>query len=107
MTSSATLLSAPPFKDKVEEVTGKTITPTKLQEAILLVNHRRRVLQRINRLRGVQPVPISGRDVLLANQISFYDDPMCFTDSMGKLCEELEQLVGAGQGVVPGPSHTP
>jgi benzoyl-CoA reductase/2-hydroxyglutaryl-CoA dehydratase subunit BcrC/BadD/HgdB len=76
MRSSATLLSALLFKDKVEEVTGKTINPTKLQEAILLVNHRRRVLQRINRLRAVQPVPISGRDVLLANQLSFYDDPI-------------------------------
>jgi benzoyl-CoA reductase/2-hydroxyglutaryl-CoA dehydratase subunit BcrC/BadD/HgdB len=89
------------FKDKIEEVTGKTITPAKLQEAIRLVNGRRRVLQRLNQLRAAQPVPISGRDVLLANQISFYDDPVRFTDSIGKLCDELEQRVGAGQGVVP------
>jgi benzoyl-CoA reductase/2-hydroxyglutaryl-CoA dehydratase subunit BcrC/BadD/HgdB len=89
------------FKDKIEEVTGKTITPAKLQEAIGLVNNRRRVLQRLNQLRAAHPVPISGRDVLLANQISFYDDPVRFTDSIGKLCDELERRVGAGQGVVP------
>ncbi len=89
------------FKDKIEEVTEKTITPAKLQEAIRLVNSRRRVLQRLNQLRAAHPVPISGRDVLLANQISFYDDPVRFTDSIGKLCDELEQRVGAGQGVVP------
>ena len=89
------------FKDKIEEVTGKTITAAKLQEAIRLVNSRRRVLQRLNRLRAAHPVPISGRDVLLANQISFYDDPVRFTDSIGKLCDELEQRMGAGQGVVP------
>jgi benzoyl-CoA reductase/2-hydroxyglutaryl-CoA dehydratase subunit BcrC/BadD/HgdB len=89
------------FKDKIEEVTGKTITPNKLQEAIKLVNDRRRVLQRLNTLRAAQPVPISGRDVLLANQISFYDDPVRFTTSIGKLCDELEQRVQAGTGVVP------
>jgi benzoyl-CoA reductase/2-hydroxyglutaryl-CoA dehydratase subunit BcrC/BadD/HgdB len=89
------------FRDKIEEVTGMTITPAKLQEAIRLVNGRRRVLQRLNQLRAAHPVPISGRDVLLANQISFYDDPVRFTDSIGKLCDELEQRVGAGQGVVP------
>jgi benzoyl-CoA reductase/2-hydroxyglutaryl-CoA dehydratase subunit BcrC/BadD/HgdB len=89
------------FKDKIEEVTGKTITPEKLREAIRLVNNRRRVLQRLNQLRAAHPVPISGRDVLLANQISFYDDPVRFTESIGKLCDELEQRVGAGQGVVP------
>jgi benzoyl-CoA reductase/2-hydroxyglutaryl-CoA dehydratase subunit BcrC/BadD/HgdB len=89
------------FKDRIEEVTGKSITPAKLQEAIRLVNSRRRVLQRLNQLRAAHPVPISGRDVLLANQISFYDDPVRFTDSIGKLCDELEHRVGAGQGVVP------
>ena len=89
------------FKDKIEEVTGKTITVPALKEAIHLVNGRRRVLQRLNRLRAASPVPISGRDVLLINQISFYDDPVRFTENIGKLCDELEGRVKAGDGIVP------
>ena len=89
------------FKDRVEETTGKKITVPKLQDAIRLVNRRRKVLQRLNTLRANSPVPISGRDALLINQISFYDDPERFTESIGKLCDELEQRVKAGEGVVP------
>jgi len=89
------------FKDKIEEITGKTITASNLSDAIRLVNGRRRVLQRLNRLRAASPVPISGRDVLLINQISFYDDPVRFTENIGKLCDELEERVKAGEGIVP------
>jgi benzoyl-CoA reductase/2-hydroxyglutaryl-CoA dehydratase subunit BcrC/BadD/HgdB len=89
------------FKDKIEEVTGETITAPKLGEAIRLLNDRRRVLRRLNRLRAASPVPISGRDALLINQISFYDDPVRFTEKIGQLCDELEARVTAGKGVVP------
>lgn len=89
------------FKDKVEEVTGNTVTPTALKEAIRVVNERRRVLQRLNRLRAASPVPISGRDVLLVNQISFYDDPVRFTENIAKLCDEIEERVKAAEGIVP------
>lgn len=89
------------FKAKIEEITGKTITTAKLKEAIKLVNSRRKVLQRLNRLRAAVPAPISGRDVLLVNQISFYDDPVRFTAKIGELCDELEEKVKAGQGIVP------
>ncbi len=88
------------FKDKVEEVTGNAITAAKLKEAIRIVNARRRVLQRLNRLRAAVPVPISGRDVLLVNQIGFYDDPIRFTAKIGELCDELELRVKAGEGIV-------
>jgi benzoyl-CoA reductase/2-hydroxyglutaryl-CoA dehydratase subunit BcrC/BadD/HgdB len=89
------------FKDKIEAVTGKTITAEKLKAAIKLVNDRRRVLQRLNRLRAAVPTPISGRDVILANQISFYDDPVRFTTKINELCDELEKRVQAGEGIVP------
>ena len=90
------------FKDRVEQVTGNSVTAPKLREAIRLVNDRRRVLQRLNRLRAASPVPISGRDVLLINQIGFYDDPVRFTENIGKLCDEIEGRVKAGEGVVSG-----
>jgi len=89
------------FKDTVEEATGNTVTAARLSEAIRLVNERRRVLQRLNRLRAASPVPISGRDVLLVNQISFYDDPVRFTENIGKLCDEIEGRVKAGEGIAP------
>ena len=89
------------FMARVEEVTGNTITADKLKEAIRLVNARRQVLQRLNRLRAAVPTPISGRDVLLINQISFYDDPVRFTAKIGELCGELEEKIKAGQGIVP------
>ncbi len=89
------------FKNKVEEMTGKKITAQSLKDAIHLVNGRRLVLQRLNRLRAAVPVPISGRDALLINQISFYDDPVRFTAKIGELCDELAERVKAGEGVVP------
>ena len=89
------------FKERIEEVAGKEITAASLKEAIKLVNRRRRVLQRLNKLRAAVPTPISGRDVLLINQVSFYDDPVRFTGKIGELCDELENRVKAGEGVVP------
>ncbi|MDR3555162.1 MAG: double-cubane-cluster-containing anaerobic reductase [Syntrophobacteraceae bacterium] len=89
------------FKSKVEEITGNKITASGLKDAIHLVNERRRVLQRLNRLRATVPTPISGRDALLINQISFYDDPVRFTTKIGELCDELEERVKSGVGVVP------
>jgi benzoyl-CoA reductase/2-hydroxyglutaryl-CoA dehydratase subunit BcrC/BadD/HgdB len=92
------------FKAEIEELTGNTITAPRLKEAIKLVNARRAVLQRLNRLRAAAPAPISGRDALLINQISFYDDPVRFTQKIGELCDELEQKIKAGQGVAPADS---
>jgi benzoyl-CoA reductase/2-hydroxyglutaryl-CoA dehydratase subunit BcrC/BadD/HgdB len=89
------------FKAKIEEITGNTITAAKLKDAIKLVNSRRQVLQRLNRLRAAVPTPISGRDVLLINQISFYDDPVRFTTKINELCDELEEKIKAGKGIVP------
>jgi len=87
------------FKAEIERITGATITAPRLKEAIRLVNARRAVLQRLNKLRTVSPVPISGRDVLLINQISFYDDPERFTGKIGVLCDELEARIEKGEGV--------
>jgi benzoyl-CoA reductase/2-hydroxyglutaryl-CoA dehydratase subunit BcrC/BadD/HgdB len=89
------------FKDKVEETTGNKITVEGLKEATHLLNSRRRVLQRLNRLREAVPTPISGRDALLINQISFYDDPVRFTSKIEELCDELEERVKSGQGIAP------
>ncbi|MBI5967392.1 MAG: 2-hydroxyacyl-CoA dehydratase, partial [Deltaproteobacteria bacterium] len=66
-----------------------------------LVNERRRALQRLSKLRAADPAPISGLDALLVNQISFYDDPVRFTQMTNQLCDELEDRVKKRTGVAP------
>lgn len=90
------------FKSAVENLTGREITADRLKEAIKLINARRRVLQRLNQLRAAEPLPISGRDVLLVNQVSFYDDPARFTQKIGELCDELEHKIQRKEGVADG-----
>jgi benzoyl-CoA reductase/2-hydroxyglutaryl-CoA dehydratase subunit BcrC/BadD/HgdB len=89
------------FKDVIEELTGNLITAEKLSQAIELVNQRRLALQRLYNLRKVRPVPISGKDALLATQVSFYDDAKRDTQMLNELCDELDKRVAAGQGVAP------
>ncbi|KAB1442831.1 double-cubane-cluster-containing anaerobic reductase [Pseudodesulfovibrio senegalensis] len=84
---------------EVEKLTGNTVTAEKLKQGIKTVNARRRVLQRLNKLRAASPAPISGRDALLINQISFYDDPERFTAKINELCDELETRIAEKQGV--------
>lgn len=88
------------YKELLEELTGNTITVSKLQQAVTTVNNKRRALQRLYALRSTSPAPISGRDALLINQVSFYDDPVRFTQSIDTLCDQMEERVAAGEGVV-------
>ncbi len=78
------------FAEVCERVTGRKITPENLKEAIKTVNDRRRAQLRLRGARRASPTPISGRDALLVNQIAFYDNPVRFTGSVNKLCDELE-----------------
>ena len=89
------------FKDKVEEVTGNTITAEKLSAAIKLINDKRRALARLYELRKNEKLPISGKDALVISQIAFYDDSTRFTQMTNKLCDELDQRVKDGVSVFP------
>lgn len=89
------------YKNKLEELTGKTIGVEELKSGIATVNAKRKAIQRLNALRKADPAPISGRDALLINQISFYDDPVRFTTKMHELCDEIEQRIAKGEGVAP------
>ncbi|WP_316900824.1 double-cubane-cluster-containing anaerobic reductase [Pseudodesulfovibrio indicus] len=85
----------------LEELTGVTITAEKLAEGIRITNAKRKALQRLTALRAASPAPISGRDSLLINQISFYDDPVRFTAKINELCDELQERIGQGKGIAP------
>ncbi len=89
------------FLEAVEELTGNSIDVEKLRQGIRTVNAKREAMARLQRLRWADPAPISGLDGLLANQVFFYDNPERFTDSVNKLCDELEQRANKGEGVVP------
>jgi len=89
------------FKETIEGLTGVTIDAPRLRKGIEIVNNKRKAIHRLSELRRADPVPISGLDALLINQVSFYDDPIRFTESVNKICDELEVKVLEGKGVCP------
>jgi benzoyl-CoA reductase/2-hydroxyglutaryl-CoA dehydratase subunit BcrC/BadD/HgdB len=89
------------FKSAVEDLTGVRITAESLKEAIRTVNAKRAAIHRLSSLRKADPAPISGLDALLANQVFFYDNPARFTESVNKICDELEKRIEEKKGVFP------
>ncbi|MCX8031452.1 MAG: double-cubane-cluster-containing anaerobic reductase [Thermodesulfovibrionales bacterium] len=84
------------FKLKIEKVAKREISFDDLAKAIKIVNDKRKALQRLNKLRYHKPSPISGKDVLLIEQIAFFDDPIRFTEKVNRLCDELEDRIEKG-----------
>lgn len=89
------------FKNAVEKLTGLGIDLERLRKGIQIVNNKRKAIHRLSGLRKADPSPISGLDALLANQVFFYDDPARYTDSLNKICDELEKRIEEGKGVFP------
>jgi len=89
------------FKEAVEYLTGIKIDPARLKKGIELVNNKRAAMHRLASLRKADPAPISGLDALLSNQVYFYDDVPRFTDSVNKICDELEVRIKNDEGVFP------
>lgn len=93
------LLELKDFKSHLEKVTGKTITKENLIEGIKIINEKRNAMKRLEKIRMSDPIIISGKDSLLIEQISFYDDPVRFTQQLNSLCDELELRVNSGNTV--------
>lgn len=89
------------FKNELEKLTGITIDAARLKKGIAIANNKRKALYRLAALRSADPAPISGLDALLINQVAFYDNPERFTESVNKICDELEQRIKKGEGVFP------
>lgn len=83
------------FKSHIEEVTGKKLSLDEIKEGTRIVNAKRKALQRLDALRGMNPdvVPISGKDGLFVTQVGFMDDPVRYTQKVNELCDELEKRV--------------
>lgn len=89
------------FKEAVEKLTGISIDATRLKKGIDIVNNKRKAIHRLSDLRKADPSPISGLDALLANQVFFYDNPVRFTESVNKICDELKKRIEKKEGVFP------
>ncbi len=89
------------FIAKLEKVSGKKVTVASLKKAVEIVNAKRMAVKRLAAIRAADPAPISGLDALLVNQVFFHDDPLRFTESVNKLCDELELRVKNRTGVFP------
>jgi len=81
------------FARKLEEISGKKITCENLKKGVDIIKKRDTALKRLSAIRSNDPSPISGLDALLVNQISFYDDPLRFTEKVNELCDELEERI--------------
>jgi len=84
------------LKRNLEEFTGNRITKNGLRAAIELTNRRRALIRRLYETRKRPAVPIWGRDVMLATNMWFHDDPERWARQMELLCDEVE---GKKEGV--------
>jgi benzoyl-CoA reductase/2-hydroxyglutaryl-CoA dehydratase subunit BcrC/BadD/HgdB len=89
------------FVRAVEDLTGRRIDAAGLRKGMAIVNAKRQALARLSALRAFDPAPISGLDALLITQVSFYDNPVRFTEAVNRVCDELEERVRQGQGAAP------
>jgi benzoyl-CoA reductase/2-hydroxyglutaryl-CoA dehydratase subunit BcrC/BadD/HgdB len=89
------------FKKAMEDLSGVTLDEERLRKGIEIVNNKRKAIHRLAGLRKHDPAAISGLDALLINQVFFYDDPVRYTESVHKICDELEQRNEKGEGVFP------
>ncbi|WP_028321621.1 double-cubane-cluster-containing anaerobic reductase [Desulfatiglans anilini] len=89
------------FKEAVEDLTGIPVTAESLKQAVRTVNAKRAAVHRLSLLRKADPAPVSGLDALLVNQVFFYDNPARFTESVNKICDELERRIELKKGVFP------
>lgn len=89
------------FAAFIERETKVKLTKDNLSEGIAKINNKRAALKRLAALRKASPAPIHGLDVLLINQLAFFDDPVRFAHQVNVLCDELEERIASKEGVAP------
>lgn len=89
------------FAAFIEQETKVKLTGDDLAKGIRKINNKRKALKRLAALRRASPAPIHGLDVLLVNQLAFFDDPERFAKQVNLLCDELEGRIARKEGVVP------
>jgi benzoyl-CoA reductase/2-hydroxyglutaryl-CoA dehydratase subunit BcrC/BadD/HgdB len=79
-------------KEKIEDLTETKITGKRLRSAIELLQRATKAFRRLQEIRKGSPV-IMGRDAMLVNQTSTWDDIKRWTQKTEELCDELEKRV--------------
>ncbi len=80
------------IKEKIEKLTGNKITRKNLKASIELMQRATKAFRRLQDLRKGIPV-ITGRDAMLVNQTSLWDNIKRWTQKTNELCDELEKSV--------------
>jgi benzoyl-CoA reductase/2-hydroxyglutaryl-CoA dehydratase subunit BcrC/BadD/HgdB len=80
------------IKEKLEKLTGNKIIRKNLKASIELMQRATKAFRRIQDLRKGAPV-ITGRDAMLVNQTSLWDNIERWTQKVNELCDELEKRV--------------
>jgi benzoyl-CoA reductase/2-hydroxyglutaryl-CoA dehydratase subunit BcrC/BadD/HgdB len=92
------------LKEKIEKLTGRAITRKGMRDGIEITLKATGAARRLQDLRKGPPV-ISGRDAMLVDQMSFFDDIQRWTEKTNLLCDELEKKVK--EKVYVAPENTP
>jgi benzoyl-CoA reductase/2-hydroxyglutaryl-CoA dehydratase subunit BcrC/BadD/HgdB len=79
-------------KQKIEDLTGNKITDRKLMSTIKLLQKATKAFRRLQDIRKGSPV-IMGRDAMLVNQTSMWDNIERWTQKTEELCDELEERI--------------
>ena len=88
------------IKEKIEKLTGSSINRKKMRSAIKTTLKATEAFRRLQELRKGSHI-ISGRDAMLVNQVSFYDDIPRWTEKTSRLCDELEKKAEEKSYVAP------
>jgi benzoyl-CoA reductase/2-hydroxyglutaryl-CoA dehydratase subunit BcrC/BadD/HgdB len=87
-------------EDKIEKLTHRSITRKAIRAAIKTTLKATEASRRLQELRKDSNV-ISGRDAMLVEQMSFYDDIPRWTEKTNLLCDELEKKVSEKAYIAP------
>lgn len=88
------------LKGKIEKLTGKTISGKAMRSSIETTLKATEAARRLQDIRKGPPV-ISGRDAMLVDQMSFFDDIRRWTEKTNLLCDELEKKVSEQSYIAP------
>lgn len=79
------------LKEKLEGLTGNTISDKRLKESIDSINQVRGLLKKISQLRKQQPPPVGGYDFIRLSHYSFYCDLRELISKLNDLYEQLRK----------------
>jgi len=79
------------LKEKLESLTGNSITDEKIKKAITLYNKMRELLEKISLMRRNLSIPITAMEFVKLNHASFYADPVFMVEILDALYKELNK----------------